>query len=519
MAITYNENPQAPPHGYHRPPLSVINGASNGKTWPMPRPIRTTLPPVERFTADLLPSVLHYVFDVAERQQSPVDFAAVTALCGLAAMVGNRVRIAPKTYDDWTVVPNLWGAIIGEPSAKKSPAMVAALAPVYAIQDGLREGWETEVKDKGINGTLAKMRAQTAAKQAQKAINAGDADAARNLLAGAADDDEDAPPCPRLVVNDASVEKLGELLNENPRGLLLVRDELPGFLARLEGEEYASDRAFYLESYNGDGKFVYDRIGRGTKFIPNCTLSLVGGIQPSRLAPIVRGAVNGTMNDGLIQRLQLAVWPDTRKKWVWIDRRPDATLAEAYEAVFRTLRTDLPGTPDEPHVLRFSPDAQVLFKEWMEANEEEALTGDLPSVMQAHLIKMSKTVPALALIFELVDGGRESVGTDATARALGWAKYLRTHAARLYAAGKTMAEEGAKLIFERRNKLPPQFTARDVHQKEWGGLTDPRVVAEALDVLVTTRHCRQIDKPQAAGGGRPTAVYEWHPSIELEAVS
>ena len=100
-------------------------------------------------------------------------------------------------------------------------------------------------------------------------------------------------PCPRLVVNDATVEKLGELLNENPNGLLLIRDELPGWLAKMESDEYQSDRAFYLEAFNGDGRFTYDRIGRGTIAIENCTLSIIGGIQPSRLAPLVRGAVSG----------------------------------------------------------------------------------------------------------------------------------------------------------------------------------------------------------------------------------
>jgi hypothetical protein len=52
-------------------------------------------------------------------------------------------------------------------------------------------------------------------------------------------------------------------MNENPRGLLLIRDELPGFLAHMESEDHQSERAFYLEAFNGDGQFTYDRIGRG----------------------------------------------------------------------------------------------------------------------------------------------------------------------------------------------------------------------------------------------------------------
>ena len=123
-------------------------------------------------------------------------------------------------------------------------------------------------------------------------------------------DQADRAAPPRLVVNDVTVEKLGELLNENPRGLLLVRDELHGALSRLDREDYQSERAFYLEAYNGDGSFTFDRIGRGTIHIPCCTLSMIGGIQPSRVSSLVAEAAKGGGSDGLLQRFQLAVWPD-----------------------------------------------------------------------------------------------------------------------------------------------------------------------------------------------------------------
>ena len=36
----------------------------------------------------------------------------------------------------------------------------------------------------------------------------------------------------RYLTQDTTVEKLGELLRDNPRGVLIYRDELIGFLAR-----------------------------------------------------------------------------------------------------------------------------------------------------------------------------------------------------------------------------------------------------------------------------------------------
>jgi len=484
--------------------------------WKPLAPIASSLPPVEPFAAEMLPEALRgYVFDVAERQQSVPDFVAVAALVGLAAVIGNRIRVAPKQNDDWIEVANLWGAIIGPPSAMKSPAMQSALGAVYAIQDEMRKGWESDLAAGDIDDVLSGLDAKETKKKAEKALKSGDRDAARALLAEMSKGADAEAPCPRIIVNDATVEKLGELLNENPRGLLLIRDELPGFLSRMESEEYASERAFYLESFNGSGRFTYDRIGRGTVHIENCTLSIIGGVQPSRIAPIVRGAITGTSNDGLIQRLQLAVWPDPRKSWKWVDRRPDHAAREAFENVFRDLHELNLGKPEEPMVFRLSNDAQDMFRQWMEEIQAEARSGNLSPVLEAHLLKMPKTVASLSLIFELVAGGRSDVGAIAMGRALGWADYLRSHANRLYSSGNTVIEDGARLILERRGQLPEEFTARSIHQKNWAGLAEREVVADAIELLISTNHCREIEKP--AANGRPTTSYRWNPALTREA--
>ncbi len=138
------------------------------------------------------------------------------------------------------------------------------------------------------------MECQAAKKRAQKLVNDGKRDAARAEL-DKVDSLADPPKHPpRLIVNDATVEALGEKLNENPNGVLLLRDELYGWLAKMQQEEYASDRAFYLECFNGNGRYTYDRIGRGTVAVDHCILSIIGGIQPARIARLVRGTTKGT---------------------------------------------------------------------------------------------------------------------------------------------------------------------------------------------------------------------------------
>ncbi|MQT71750.1 DUF3987 domain-containing protein, partial [Pseudomonas sp. FSL R10-0071] len=128
---------------------------------------------------------------------------------------------------------------------------------------------------------LYDMKRNAARVKARKLYSGGDENAAQEELKRHSS--ENPPPIQRrYIVNDATVEKLGELLNENPNGLAVERDELGGWLATMQSEDGSVARAFYLECFDGNGSFTYDRIGRGTIYIKSCCLSLIGGIQPSR---------------------------------------------------------------------------------------------------------------------------------------------------------------------------------------------------------------------------------------------
>ncbi len=96
--------------------------------WGEIKPITAALLPVKPFDPLQLPMpFMDYVYDVSERQQAPMDFIAVSALCALAAVIGNGVRIAPKQYANWKIVPNLWGAIVGESSNRKHLPIITVL--------------------------------------------------------------------------------------------------------------------------------------------------------------------------------------------------------------------------------------------------------------------------------------------------------------------------------------------------------------------------------------------------------
>ncbi len=478
---------------------SFINPAINPKSLPC------SLPSAMGFEYDLLPDALQgYVRDAAERTQCPPDFVAVALVVAISAVVGRKFSIHPKQKDDWEVVPNQWGVIIGRPSAMKSPALKQALRPLAALEAKERKKHAEAMSEHKASVEMLDIERKAAKVKAKELVEKGNKEAARDALSAFASDLQ-MPFARRYILNDASVEKLGELLNENPNGLMLVRDELGGWLATMQTEDGAVGRAFYLECFDGSGSFTYDRIGRGTIFIESCCLSLIGGIQPSRIAPLVRGAVTGELDDGLVQRLQLAVWPDDEHEWKLVDRFPNKAAQERVDAVFSEL-DQLPD--DSGGALRFDGDGQELFNEWYTEHMQVIRRDEIHPAMQSHFMKMPQTIAGLALLFELIDGGRNSVGKVATARALDWSDYLKSHAGRLYGAAINAPMMGAQLILDRKAKLPEPFTPREVVHKGWAGLNSLDAVNESLSILA--EHHAVVGYEMASDkGGRPSRRYVW----------
>src|ERR687891_109080 len=124
---------------------------------------------------------------------------------------------------------------------------------------------------------------------------------------------------------------------ENPRGLLIFRDELIGFLAALDREDRKSDRGFYLEAWNGYGSYLYDRIGRGTVPVENCCVSILGGIQPAKLLAYLHQTMDPMGDDGLLQRFQLLVYPDEPREWDLVDCYPDKEAKERALDILKNL--------------------------------------------------------------------------------------------------------------------------------------------------------------------------------------
>ena len=488
--------------------------------WPEPEPLPPEHPPVEPFSHALLPrSFEPFVRDVCERMQCPPDYVAVGLMVAAGSVVGRKVGIHPKRHDDWLELCNLWGAVVGPPSVMKSPALAEALYPLNKLVAEALKKHEDEVAGFSVSARVGKARKKNEEDEIKKAFKTDGEEAARKVAVRQEAGCEPEPKCRRYVVNDATMEKLGELLNENPNGLLCFRDELAGWLRSMDKDGHENDRAFALECWSGKGAYTYDRIGRGTIRVETAMFGVLGGVQPGVLTEYVSASVSGGAgNDGLIQRFSLLVWPEFIGTFRNIDRWPDKAAKEAVMEVFRALDeltaesvgavSDFEGIP----CLRFTANAQEFFDRWRESFENGLRSSEEHPALVSHFAKYRKLVSTMALLIHLCEGGTGPVPADALTRAVGWQVYLASHARKVYGSVTDSATAAARQIARRIRKgdLKDGFTLREVYRPCWEGLPDARAAGAGAAMLIRLGWLREETRET---GGPTVTNYRISPKI------
>lgn len=290
-------------------PVCRVENIEEVNHWLEPVPLPDGLPPVKPLHPEMIPLPLRgWLMDIADRMQIPPDFSAAAAIVALGSIIGRGCGIHPKRHDDWLVVPNLWGAVVGLPSLMKTPAVSEAHRHLVRLESEAREAYLNATQEFEIDKEIQKVTRSAINDDIKKSVKSGRSEkveeAREKLLALNLDE----PKRQRFQTQDGTVEKIGELLNENPRGLLVNRDELIGWFRSLDRDGREGDRAFYLEAWNGNRGFTYDRIGRGTMDIAALCISIFGAITPGSLSSYVYQANRGgNGDDGLLQRFQVFV--------------------------------------------------------------------------------------------------------------------------------------------------------------------------------------------------------------------
>lgn len=510
----------------------VQSALSYSDGWSQPLKLPCVEFPAPLMSESLVPKALfEWAKDISERMQVPLEMIVVPAIIAFSGVIGRKIRIRPKEKDDWEVIPNLWGGVVAPPSSLKSPSLKEVLAPIEAIQKKFLKDFTALLNIYEMENEAHQSLIKTLTAEHAKAVKGGDDESAINLSAkilGLKSELEARKPRQkRLLVHDATTEKLAEILKDNQNGMIIFRDELIGFLQSLDKKGREGDRAFYLESWGGDGSFSQDRVIRGTVILESFALTIMGGIQPDRLRGYFDSVLEkGSDDDGFLQRFQLMVWVEISKEYTFIDRSPNMIAKNKVKDLFYQIE-ELKEKSDKPIVLQFNLQSQKIFNDWLSKLELRLRSGTLKSsAFQSHLGKFRSLVPSLALIFQVIEFGKLINSTVQISNrnlelAIAWSEYLEGHATKIYSSAinpeAKAAHRLAKKIFS--GEIYCGMSVRSIRRHCWSGLGSGELVDKGLELLERLGWVKRQRLKFDGKSGATSEVIRLNPNLELLRVN
>jgi hypothetical protein len=233
-------------------PPATINGAESDSAWPKPINLFRGIaaPPL---SIDDAPSVIgEYGVRFAQAGGFDPTGAIVAGVLACAAVIDDGIRLRLPGASGHFQSARLWGAVIGPPGAGKSPTQRALLAPIYEIHrdlvgENVRHRQNEKVGDERV-------------------------------------------PARAAFTSDCTVDKLSEILTDNPRGILYAVDEFDSWLGQHEAfgrESGARNRGEWMRLYDG-GPHQVDRVNRGSFWVPNWGASVITATTPAALRRLAR---------------------------------------------------------------------------------------------------------------------------------------------------------------------------------------------------------------------------------------
>lgn len=496
----------------------IANDNALDRPWP---PIDWSLAQIRSaaapaFPLDVLgPAWGEWVAAAAEGAGCPPDYVALPLLGLAGAILANVRRGAP--WPGWEEASALWLACVGDPSSGKSSggSIVATLAK--ELEHAINLDLDERKRRHAAAVEAAELVEERWKREVQEAVKRGVPPPEKPKDACAPAE----PVMRRIVTSEPTSQAFVKLAQANPRGVLVFRDELAGWVGSMDQFSGAgNDRAMWLESWRG-GSFAQDRLKDGDepRVVPHLSASVVGTIQPDRLASTMLAGDD----DGLAARFIYA-WPDALPPKI-PDRAAD--LATAQRWLTRLLKLydgDVKEDVLEPRAVPFDDEArQVLqrFRLWVAAHEPnmsgrlESWTGKTPGFV----VRLATVLRFLRWTVEAPDaeepGDVRGVDVDAAVRFV--QLYAGPMAARAFGeAGAPERDRDAAALARWLRTAAPQLggVVNASKLRRWkvlGASADAERYEAALAELEEGGWVRRA--PRTCGTGRPPKDWLLNPAL------
>jgi Protein of unknown function (DUF3987) len=307
--------------------------------WPKPQPLADVLPPVMALDLELLPPLAAtFVADVARRTSSPPDMTASMLVVGIGGTIGRRLAIKMKHKDSWCEFSNIWGMLVANPGAAKTPATKPVMTMMDTVESELMREWYRAEDQRSATRDEITERQKLLGKEIAAAIKDSSdlaASQTRQIEFASKLRQLDVPK-PRFVIRDATPESLLDLFRGSPSGIVCIRDELSGFFAELDKTGRESLRSLFVSGWNGNSRHTMDRRQAVSVDVDAVTISLFGNIQPGPLRELVLKSSRGIGDDGFLQRFSFSVFPDA-VAFQHLDMSPNQVAADRILKLFRSV--------------------------------------------------------------------------------------------------------------------------------------------------------------------------------------
>jgi len=452
------------------------------------------------FPLEALPSSVHdFVAAAAEAICCDEAFLAVPALVVIGAAIGNSKVIAIK--ESWHEPAVFWAAVVADSSSMKSPAMVEATRPLYAIQEEMQNRYVYE--DGRWKRSMDEFYSE---RHKQRA------------LSKPGDPAPCAPERPvpeKLLVNDVTIERLAQVQHQNPRGVCLIRDELAGWFASFtrysDSKGPGADLPKWLEIFHARTMIV-DRKGGDppTLYIKRAACSVYGTIQPQIFSKVM---CDEFFDSGLAARLLLCMPP--RKPKVWTDKVIPGGIYDIYRNTINNIYLDGNTIYEHykgPMQVFFSKAAKSLWQEWF--NEWNQMLSRSQGEQAAALSKLEAYCARFALLiaaYEKQDSPtkQNEITKDQLERAIEIVGWFREEQERVYAMVRTPAEktEQQKIVDFIRRQQGARITPRELMRSNKSRYPKSADAAKVLDGLAEKGLLKKVTIEPGPAGGRRTWSY------------
>ncbi|MCC7085583.1 MAG: DUF3987 domain-containing protein [Pirellulales bacterium] len=449
--------------------------------------------PYQIFPVEVLPGIVGtFVAEAAAAIGCDASFVALPTLACLARAIGNkRVIRLKRTWQEPAIV---WAAIVGKSGTHKSPSIAEATKCLQAKQ---------------AEAMVQYQEAQRHHEQERALYERDYAAWKRNKTTEPPPWEPQEPALARYIVSDITIEALADRLHRQFDGVLVVRDELAGWLggiAEYKGGQ-GSDLGHWLASWSAAPLTVDRKTGAiKTVHIPRAAVNIVGGIQPG----VLRSAIGREhLQDGLCARLLLAMPQAKPVRWTEATVSPatEATIGKVYE---RLLALE-PAADEEgnaaPFAMPLTPEAKAVWVSYY--NRHRAELAELDDDLAAAWSKLEAYAARFALIFQLVawaqgEAGGDAVDESSMAAAIKLADWFGGEARRMYGVlRETEQDREHRELIELIRRKRGRITARKLAHASSGYRGAGEAEASLERLVKAGLGCWET----SATGGRPAQEF------------